>query len=227
MKITNSAIKLSLTQFLGFQTYIEKAKTNSGLRIANPIGKLGRMELFQKAITVKLSHKNKYLVAEDNQESVYLDRDGSLKNAVWAVEIVENGPKYLRFKSYYGKYLTASNVPFPIPGSTGRKVLQTVSEKPDSSTEWEPIRDGFSVRFKTPGGTFLRPNGGLPPWRNSVTHDIPHRRGTQEKILWDIHVVWAIPKTPVPSAKHLRGLSGKKFYTARAPPILGAPKLAR
>ncbi|KAE9459055.1 hypothetical protein C3L33_09058, partial [Rhododendron williamsianum] len=165
------------------------------------------MELFQKAITVKLSHKNKYLVAEDNQESVYLDRDGSLKNAVWAVEIVENGPKYLRFKSYYGKYLTASNVPFPIPGSTGRKVLQTVSEKPDSSTEWEPIRDGFSVRFKTPGGTFLRPNGGLPPWRNSVTHDIPHRRGTQEKILWDIHVVWAIPKTPVPSAKHLRGLS--------------------
>ncbi|KAI8547879.1 hypothetical protein RHMOL_Rhmol07G0229400 [Rhododendron molle] len=185
------------------------------------------MELFQKAITVKLSHKDKYLVAEDNQESVYLDRDGSLKNAVWAVEIVENGPKYLRFKSYYGKYLTASNVPFPIPGSTGRKVLQMVLGKPSSSTEWEPIRDGFSVRFKTPEGTFLRPNGGLPPWRNSVTHDIPHRRGTQEKILWDIHVVWAIPKTPVPSAKHLRELSGNKFYTARTPPTLGAPKLAR
>lgn len=185
------------------------------------------MELFQKAITVKLSHKDKYLVAEDNQESVYLDRDGSLKNAVWAVEIVENGPKYLRFKSYYGKYLTASNVPFPIPGSTGRKVLQMVSGKPGSSTEWEPIRDGFSVRFKTPSSTFLRPNGGLPPWRNSVTHDIPHRRGTQEKILWDIHIVWAIPKTPLPSAKHLRGSSGKKFYTTRTPPILGAPKLTR
>lgn len=168
------------------------------------------MELFQKAITVKLSHKDKYLVADDNQESVYLDRDGSLKNAIWAVEFVGNGAKYLRFKSYYGKYLTASNTSFLLPSSTGREVLQTLSGTPDSSTEWEPIRDGFSVRFKTPSGTFLRRNGGLSPWRNSVTHDIPHGRGTQEKILWHIDVVWAIPKTPAPPSKLRHGL--KKIY---------------
>ncbi|KAH7833633.1 hypothetical protein Vadar_008250 [Vaccinium darrowii] len=154
------------------------------------------MELFRKAVAVKLNHNDKYLVAEDNHESVYLDRDGSLKNAVWAVEFVENGSKYLRFKSCYGKYLTASNEPVLLPGSTGKKVLQSLSEKPDSSTEWEPIRDGFSVRLKTVNGSFLRPHGGLPPWRNSVTHDIPHCRATQEKILWHVDTVWAIPRTP-------------------------------
>lgn len=186
------------------------------------------MELFQKAITVKLSHRDKYLVAEDDQESVYLDRDGSLKNAVWSVEFVENEANYLRFKSCYGKYLTASNVPFLLAGSKGRKVLQTGLQKnvPDSSIEWEPIRDGFSVRFKTPRGSFLRPNGGLPPWRNSVTHDIPHRMGTQEKILWDIDVVWAIPKTPTPSPNPHRQSSNEKFPTGRTPPTLAPPKFS-
>uniref|UniRef100_A0A5B7AT17 DUF569 domain-containing protein n=2 Tax=Davidia involucrata TaxID=16924 RepID=A0A5B7AT17_DAVIN len=146
------------------------------------------MELFQKAKTVRLrSHHDKYLIAEDDEENVCQDRDGESKNAHWTVEFV-NGDNFLRFKSCYGKYLTASNMPF-LPGVTGRKVLQTLPKKMDSSVDWEPIRDGFQVRLRTRYGNFLRPNGGLPPWRNSVTHDVPHRNKTQEKILWDVDIV--------------------------------------
>ncbi|KAI8533839.1 hypothetical protein RHMOL_Rhmol10G0041100 [Rhododendron molle] len=145
------------------------------------------MDLFQRAITVRLSHKEKYLVAEDDQESVSLDRDGSSKNSIWSVQFFET-ERYLRFKSCHGKYLTASDA---------RKVVQSIPKKLDSSTQWEPIRDGFSARFRTPDGNFLRPIGGLPPWRNSVTHDVPHRTGTtQEKVSWDVEVVEATPKTP-------------------------------
>ncbi|XP_059670615.1 uncharacterized protein LOC132316124 [Cornus florida] len=147
------------------------------------------MELFQKAITVRLlSHHEKYLIAEDDEESVCLHHNGSSKNAHWTIEFVEGDENFLRFKSCYGKYLTASNLPF-LPGVTGRKVLQTLPARKDSSIEWEPVRDGFQVRLLTRYGNFLRPNGGLPPWRNSVTHDQPHRPGTHEKILWDVEVV--------------------------------------
>ncbi|GFY81346.1 hypothetical protein Acr_01g0011550 [Actinidia rufa] len=185
------------------------------------------MELFQKAITVKLSHKDKYLVASDDQVSVSLARDGSSRNAVWAVEFAVGQGNTLRFKSCYGKYLTASSLPLR-PGSSGRKVLQTISARLDSSTEWEPLRDGFSARFKTPSGNFLRPNGGLPPWRNCVTHDTPHRMGTKEKILWDIDVVEALPNTPMPSPSTLlRNLSFRNFPTGKAPPTLEAPKIGK
>ncbi|CAL5325150.1 unnamed protein product [Camellia sinensis] len=185
------------------------------------------MELFQKAISVKLSHNDKYLVAEDDQESVCQDRDGSSKiNSIWVVELADGGD-FLRFKSCHGKYLTASNVPF-LPGSSGRKVLQTIPKKHDcSSIEWEPIRDGFSVRFKTRCGHFLRPNGGLPPWRNSVTHDIPHRMGTQEKVLWDIEIVESLGKTnsPLPSLSPKPHPTTLAFPTQREPPILALPPL--
>ncbi|GKV08648.1 hypothetical protein SLEP1_g20252 [Rubroshorea leprosula] len=146
------------------------------------------MEIFQKAEKVRLrSHHDKYLLADDDEESVSQDRDGTLKNAQWTVELVENAD-VIRLKSFYGKYLTASNMPFLL-GMTGKKVLQTVPRRLDSSVEWEPIREGVQVRLKTRYGQYLRGNGGLPPWRNSITHDIPHRTATQDWILWDVDVI--------------------------------------
>ncbi|XP_065860908.1 uncharacterized protein [Euphorbia lathyris] len=147
------------------------------------------MEFFNNAKAVRLrSHHDKYLHAEEDEESITQDRNGSSKSAKWVIEIVPGSDSIIRLKSCYGKYLTASNQPFLL-GMTGRKVLQTLPRRLDSSLEWEPIRDGAQVKLKTRYGNFLRANGGLPPWRNSVTHDIPHRTSTQDWILWDIDIV--------------------------------------
>lgn len=159
------------------------------------------MELFQKARVVRLrSHHDKYLLADDDEETVCQDRNGSVRNARWTVEFVgkfsgEDAASVLRLKSCFGKYLTASNMPFLL-GMSGKKVLQTLPSRLDSSVEWEPIREGFQVRLKTRYGQFLRANGGLPPWRNSITHDIPHRTSTQDWILWDVDVVEIRPRSP-------------------------------
>ncbi|XP_020705450.1 uncharacterized protein LOC110116276 isoform X2 [Dendrobium catenatum] len=144
------------------------------------------MELFQRAKSIRLrSHHDKYLLADEDEEHVCQERSGSTKRARWTVEFVEGHP-LIRLKSCYGKYLTASSEPFLL-GMTGCKVLQTVPRRLDSSVEWEPIRDGMQVKLKTRYGNFLRANGGLPPWRNSVTHDIPHRH--HDWVLWDVDVV--------------------------------------
>ncbi|CAA7399264.1 unnamed protein product [Spirodela intermedia] len=157
------------------------------------------MEFFKNAKAVRLrSHHNKYLTAEDDEESVSQNRDGTARQSRWTVvSVVEGGGggagRTIRFKSCYGRYLTASNEPFLL-GMTGCKVKQTLpSHRHDSSVEWEPVRDGFQVRLKTPYGRFLRANGGLPPWRNSVTHDIPHRTATQDWIIWEVDVVEILP----------------------------------
>lgn len=153
------------------------------------------MELFQKAKAVRLkSRHDKYLLADEDEESVCQDRNGSIVNAKWTVEILEEA-NVLRFKSCYGKYLTASNMP-SLFGMTGKKVLQTLPKRLDSSVEWEPIREGFQVRLKTRYGLYLRANGGLPPWRNSITHDIPHRTATQDWVLWDVDVVQIRVQSP-------------------------------
>lgn len=158
------------------------------------------MEFFEKAKSVRLrSHHDKYLLADDDEETVVQDRNGTIKNAKWTVEFVEN-KKFLRLKSCYGKYLTASNMPLML-GMAGKKVLQTLPRRLDSSVEWEPIREGIQVRLKTPYGQYLRANGGVPPWRNSVTHDIPLRTATQDWILWDVDIVQVrveAPPSPAP-----------------------------
>lgn len=151
------------------------------------------MELFQRAKTVRLkSRHDKYLFADEDESHVIQDRNGASPNARWLVEPVCHGgtqPVALRFKSRYGRYLTASNEPFLL-GVTGQKVLQTaISGRADSSVEWEAVRDGFQVRLKTRYGNFLRANKGMPPWRNSVTHDVPHRSSTQDWVLWDVEIV--------------------------------------
>ncbi|CAN6550610.1 unnamed protein product [Malus baccata var. baccata] len=147
------------------------------------------MEFFHKAKAVRLrSHHDKYLLAEEDEESVTQERNGSSTRARWTVEVVAETDNIIRLKSCFGKYLTASNQPYLL-GMTGRKVLQTLPRRLDSSVEWEPVRDGKQVRLKTRYGNFLRANGGLPPWRNSVTHDVPHRTATQDWVLWDVDVV--------------------------------------
>ncbi|KAG4208635.1 hypothetical protein ERO13_A03G145700v2 [Gossypium hirsutum] len=147
------------------------------------------MDLFLNAKAVRLrGHHDKYLVAEEDEESVSQDRNGSSKSARWTVEFVPGSENIIRLKSFYNKYLTASNQPFLL-GMTGRKVIQSLPRRLDSSVEWEPIKVGSQAKLKTRYHNFLRANGGLPPWRNSVTHDIPHRTATQDWVLWDVDIV--------------------------------------
>ncbi|XP_051144586.1 uncharacterized protein LOC127260731 [Andrographis paniculata] len=148
------------------------------------------MDLFRQARSVRLKNvHDKFLLADEDEESVTQDRSGSSKSAKWTVEFDENSDKLIRLKSCYGKYLTASNQPLFL-GMTGHKVLQTLPARLDSSTLWEPIRDNDgAIKLKTRYGNYLRANGGLPPWRNSVTHDVPHRTATQDWICWKVHVV--------------------------------------
>ncbi|GMJ13146.1 hypothetical protein like AT1G27100 [Hibiscus trionum] len=154
------------------------------------------MDLFLNAKAVRLrGNHDKYLVAEEDEESVSQDRNGSSKNARWTVEFVPELENIIRLKSLYNKYLTASNQPFLL-GMTGRKVSQSLPSRLDSSVEWEPIREGNQVKLKTRYGNFLRANGGLPPWRNSVTHDIPNRSATQDWVLWDVDIVEIQDKSP-------------------------------
>ncbi|KAF3623722.1 putative pentatricopeptide repeat-containing protein, mitochondrial-like [Capsicum annuum] len=190
------------------------------------ITKTSAMELFHKAKAVRLqSHHDKYLTAEEDEESVTQDRNGASKNAKWTVEFVPKTDNVIRLKSCYGKYLTASNQPFLL-GMTGRKVLQTIPARLDSSIEWEPIREGQQVKLRTRYGQFLRGNGGLPPWRNSVTHDIPQRTKTQDWVLWDIHVVEILPHSNgVPAAPAVElGRSSDSFASESGSPTTGSSK---
>lgn len=104
------------------------------------------MDFFRRAKTVRLrSHHDKYLLANDDRESISQDRDGNNRRARWHVDIID-GTNVIRLQSCYSKYLTACNEP-QFLGMTGKKVLQTIPNKLDSSVEWEPIRDGVQVRI--------------------------------------------------------------------------------
>ncbi|XP_057766884.1 uncharacterized protein LOC130987386 isoform X2 [Salvia miltiorrhiza] len=152
------------------------------------------IEFFKKAKSVRLkSHHNKFLTADSDEEHVIQDRSGSKKSVKWTVEFVEGSEEVIRLKSCYGRYLKAEDEEFLL-GVTGRKVVQSLPRKLDSSVEWEPVRDGMLVKLKTRYGNYLRANGGLPPWRNSITHDIPHRH--HGWILWEVDVVEIRPESP-------------------------------
>ncbi|KAL6994259.1 hypothetical protein U1Q18_012366 [Sarracenia purpurea var. burkii] len=168
------------------------------------------MELFRKAKTIRLqSHHDKFLLAEEDQESVCQDRHGTTVRAKWAVEFVDGVDNIIRLKSCYGKYLTATDDQFLL-GVTGRKVTQSLPTKLDSKVEWEPIRDGFQVRLKTRYGNYLRANGGLPPFRNSITHDIPHRH--TDWILWEVDVVEILTEPPPPKPAPTSEPSSPTFH---------------
>lgn len=148
------------------------------------------MEFFNKAKAVRLqSHLGKYLVADDDETTVRQSRNAASRNARWTVEFVEGKCNRIRLKSCHGLYLTAAEEAFLL-GMTGRKVLQTLPAKQtDTAIEWRPVKEGQSVKLMTVHGDFLRGNGGSPPWRNSVTHDVPHRTATQSWVLWGVEVV--------------------------------------
>ncbi|XP_059316304.1 uncharacterized protein LOC132067172 [Lycium ferocissimum] len=172
----------------------------------SPLTRRPAMELFQKAKAVRLqSHHFKYLTAMEDGESVTQDRNGASQNAKWTVEFVEKTDNVIRLKSYYGKYLTASNQS-SLLGMTGRKVMQTLPNRLDSSVEWEPIREGNQVKLRTRYGQFLRANGGILPWKNTVTHDIPYQTATQDWVLWDVHVVQVLADSSVPKRPSPLGL---------------------
>ncbi|KAJ0242758.1 Actin cross-linking protein [Hirschfeldia incana] len=144
------------------------------------------MEFFHNAKAVRMRNVHeKYLVADEDEETVTQDRIGSDKRARWTVEPVRGSFEVIRLKSCYGNYLTASNERFLL-GATGRKVVLSKPDRLGSFVEWEPVREGSKVKLRTRHGNFLRANGGLPPWRNSVTHDSPH---SSDSFLWDVDLI--------------------------------------
>ncbi|GAB2281787.1 hypothetical protein Dimus_016353 [Dionaea muscipula] len=155
------------------------------------------MEFFHGAKAVRLrSQHNKYLIADDDEETVRQSSNGSSRNARWAVEFVEAGKNKnnaIRLKSCHTwKYLCASDDPFLL-GWTGRKIVQASPRmRLDPSVEWEPVSEGspqVKLRSLKGRGMFLRANGMMPPWRNSVTHDLPSRTSTQDWILWEVEIL--------------------------------------
>ncbi|CAN1321227.1 hypothetical protein LINPERPRIM_LOCUS31960 [Linum perenne] len=153
------------------------------------------MEFFTKTKAIKLrSHLDKYLLADDDGYTVRQTRtSASSPPATWFVELIDGRNDVVRLRSSFGTYLTASDAPFLL-GAAGYKAVQTSTTggspaASDRRQEWRPMRDGFQVRLRSRCGKYLRANGRLPPWRNSITHDIPHRSSTQDWVVWDVDVV--------------------------------------
>jgi hypothetical protein len=115
----------------------------------------------------------------------------------------------IRLQSQNGLYLKASERRFLL-GATGRKVTQeAILSRVDASCEWEASevindiagcstaggagdgddRSRFVKLRSKRYGTFLRANGGLPPYRNTVTHDVPWLGITQDSVIWEVEVV--------------------------------------
>ncbi|CAN7053776.1 unnamed protein product [Brassica rapa subsp. trilocularis] len=166
------------------------------------------MEFFHNAKAVRMRNVHeKYLMADEDEETVAQERNGSDKRARWIVEPVRGSFAVIRLRSCYGSYLTASKERFLL-GATGRKVVLSKPSGLDSSVEWEPVKEGSKVKLKTRHGRFLRGNGGLPPWRNSVTHGSHH---SSDSFLWDVDVVEILvemtspaPAPDITTPQHMR-----------------------
>ncbi|KAL3690100.1 hypothetical protein R1sor_016409 [Riccia sorocarpa] len=150
------------------------------------------MEFFEKAKTVRLkSWHGKYLWADEDGYKVYQCKEPMNIRAQWRVER-DPDSRVIRLKSCHHSYLTASDEKFLL-GMTGNKVVQTKPKKIDSSVEWEPIKENTrQFKLKTSHGNYLRANkAATPPWRNSITHDIPSRMAKhQDYLLWEAEIVW-------------------------------------
>ncbi|KAL5713175.1 hypothetical protein ACHQM5_015278 [Ranunculus cassubicifolius] len=158
------------------------------------------MEFFNKAKTVRLTTRSKYLVAQGDKESVRQDKNGSEKEASWTVEFNDDGNS-IRLRSSFGKYLTASDEPFLL-GMTGNKVTQTLLVT-DSSTYWKPSKHGSKLRLEAFNGNFLRGKGGLPPWRNAVVHSDD---SSVDESLWDVEVLEFHVSSSKPESVNLKSI---------------------
>ncbi|XP_024537939.1 uncharacterized protein LOC112348864 [Selaginella moellendorffii] len=149
------------------------------------------MEFFDGARKVKLSNcHGKFLWADDDKRGVSQSRKSDSENAIWEVRRVMVGDgERIRLRSCYNCYLTGSRTPFLL-GMTGKKVIQTNPTKSDDLCDWKPeeIVPNRLIALRTRDGSLLRGNGGTPPWRNSVTHDVPLVAGTLD-VFWAVHVV--------------------------------------
>lgn len=198
------------------------------------------MEFFNNAKAVRLkSHLDKYLVADDDEGTVRQSHDGASRRARWHVELVSGNPHVIRLRSAQGGlYLAASDESYLL-GMTGKKVLlqqassSSDSKRSDAAVEWEPIKEGYRVKLRTRGGKFLRANGATPPWRNSVTHDLPHRTATQDWVMWDVDVVDVsvlgdedyLPRASDASSVAAASFSGYSSSGANSP-LVGSPAAA-
>ncbi|KAF8087771.1 hypothetical protein N665_0568s0031 [Sinapis alba] len=153
------------------------------------------MEIFKKAKTVRLrSYHDKYLLADEDslnqdREGRSMNREGRSMNARWTVEVVEEA-NVIRLKSCFRM--------------TGKRVTQKLPRRLDSSTEWEPLNGNPLEKVWTVSLRY----GGLPLWRNSVTHDIPHMSTTQDWVLWDIDILKSRKKRSPPLKQKLEEETG-------------------
>ncbi|XP_042411991.1 uncharacterized protein LOC122001348 [Zingiber officinale] len=177
------------------------------------------MDLFDRAKAVRLrSYHGKYLTADEDEEHVTQSRNGSASGARWEVEFLPDRPA-LRLRSCYGRYLAASPESFLL-GFTGKKVVQLLPslDQSDPSLEWEAFREGFQVKLRSHAGKFLRANGSLPPWRNSVTHDLPHYTATQDWVLWDVNIVEILPSSSAAAAATVKPKLAPPAASIKRPP---------
>lgn len=146
------------------------------------------MEEFAEAYSVRLlAHTGRYLWADPDLKSVSQKKGKDTKGVIWRVELVpERGA--IRLKSVHDLYLHASDYAFLL-GATGKKVTQSYASKADSSLEWVPEKYTPYVKLKARSNKYLRANRGVPPYRNSVTHDLPVLQGNQHVVLWTVEVV--------------------------------------
>ncbi|KAK9669495.1 hypothetical protein RND81_13G134700 [Saponaria officinalis] len=148
------------------------------------------MEFFKRAkvFRLKCGHQSKYLMADKDEETVRQSRNASSQTAHWAIELVEGKTNVVRFRSCQTfKYLATTDETF-LTGMTGKKLAQRL--RLDSTVEWEPVKEGPYIKLKSRSGTLLRANPGIPPWRNTVTHDVPgHWTSTENMVLWIVDIV--------------------------------------
>lgn len=178
------------------------------------------MEVFKNDMIIRLKNgQEKYLIAQQDKDSVSKSKDGFTKNAQWTIEV--NDEESVYFKSCYGKYLTASNQP-SIPGMVARnlRVTQTLPEKKNTSHLWIPVgpsdpREPNLIWLRTLHGSYLKAHSGPSSLKTLITHDLIRKdkpESHNKKILWQVEVV----DFPSEVLKHSESVMSKMLFGVRS-----------